>query len=423
MKPIWGMILASAIALPASKVTAQSTRPDSDISRWLSDLNADDWHLREQAESELIKYGPDASPAVEALLKATHDPEVQERGHQILRRIGSYVYPAFVTLHLHAAPAKQAFAAIAAAAHVFLPAESEHLWDLPLPTVTLDAYRQPFWTVVVQACRQTHLTVILDTADMRTVELAQGDIGDPCDQNAILGLTPRTYLMFDSTTVNLKFPMMAEPDVRVLSFPIRDSDENELWTFEEAVDTSNQDHIFESPSATEGSREGHWVMALLHIGTGPRVLSELKLKAAVIVQTSSAKLEVDDFAHMTQASSTDDGLTITAVRRPTPQAGTWEVEVTVQASDFSQEQADLIDRYFKDSTRLLDAEGRPFIPISSTLSMSSGRVMRQIIFSRYGLGLSEPAGEPSRLLVEIPTSARQESVPMEWRNVSLTGKN
>src|ERR1700722_6317662 len=147
MRWVLGVILAGALALPMAAI-GQTTQPDEGMSKWLANLGADDWNLRERAESELVKYGPDAAPALRGLIQQSSDPEVQSRAQEALRRIGSFMYPAFVTVHLHQTPAKEAFLEIAEAAHTVLPAADDEMWNRSLPTVTIEAEREPFWSVV-----------------------------------------------------------------------------------------------------------------------------------------------------------------------------------------------------------------------------------------------------------------------------------
>jgi len=414
----WVVVFAVVVALPLAGAAGQTTQPNDGISRWLADLGADDWKVRERAEAELVKYGPDAVPALQGIMKASQDPEVQERAQQALREIAGFMYPAFVTVHLRQTPAKEAFAEIAAAAHVELPAADDDLWSRtrPMPVVTLEADRMPFWEAVAEACRQTHLTLKLDTADFRTVELTPGEIGHPSDKSPVLGMTPVPEPLLDGESVNVKFPMMAEPDVRVLEYPL-------LWSFEEAVDTAHADHTFDPPTVTDAWESGHWVMALLHMGASPRRLVELRVKAAVVLETSAARLVVADFAKLTTATVMDNGIRITATRRALPHPGFWEVDVSVTPGPMPPEEEALIDRYFKDSTRLLDDQGRPFFPLSSELSTSRGTMTRQFIFSRHGTAPTYRRGEPSRLLVELPTASREDSVPLSWEDVGLENGN
>jgi len=406
-----GIILACACAIPAAGTMAQTTQPSGQLARWLADLGSETWRAREAAEAALVRYGPDAVPALNQLIRQNPDLEVQSRAHEILRRIQSWpLYAKFVTVHLHQVPARAAFAEIAAAAGMPLPAADAGVWNAPLPTVTLDFDRAPFWNVVVEACRQAHLCLQLDPADLRTVELRRGDIGNPCISQAILGIPPQEAMTFDTGAMNLKFPLIAEPDVRILECPVAENSQP-LWSFEEALDENGRSYAIESPSITDATESGHWVEAMLDSDRPVHEFSSIRIKACVILQSEGALLEVGDFGRLATASAVSSGLTLTATR-----TGPMSATVSIRRGPFSAQQADLIDRYFKVSTRLLDEQGRPFETASSDLSLTRSAIIRHIVFSQTA---GSPPRQPQKLLIDVPTAVRQILIPLSWRDVVL----
>ena len=67
-----------APAAPAAQ--AKPTPPSkSAIDALVKQLSHDDWKLREKAQADLARFGPEAVPTLEALLAETKDPELRAR--------------------------------------------------------------------------------------------------------------------------------------------------------------------------------------------------------------------------------------------------------------------------------------------------------------------------------------------------------
>jgi hypothetical protein len=150
---------------PAAGESDESGKPvlrPEEIARWIRELGAKDFQMREKAMKALEDAG---QPAVKALTEAalSTDPEVQRRAKALLEQIeiNGAVAPTLVALRLRDVPVPDAVEKLAKQSRLKLnlvPQQGPGRQQLEQKRISLDVQRVPFWEALERLCEAANLT-------------------------------------------------------------------------------------------------------------------------------------------------------------------------------------------------------------------------------------------------------------------------
>ena len=149
---------AAIIGCAAALGAAPSSQPAPDrVETLIAKLSGGTPSLRRQARDELVQIGRDAVPQLQAAAKSAADPETRSASEVVLKRIAAHdeFGPTLITLHARGS-GPEIFQALGKQAGVRFAPRSPDTWprDKPLPTISVDFDRLPFWEAVLRAGTQ-----------------------------------------------------------------------------------------------------------------------------------------------------------------------------------------------------------------------------------------------------------------------------
>jgi hypothetical protein len=150
---------------PAAGERDENGRPvvrPEEIARWIRELGAKDFQVREKAMKSLEDAG---QPAVKGLNEAAQstDPEVQRRAKALLEQIeiNEAVAPTLVALRLRDVPVPDAVEKLAKQSRLKLnlvPQQGPGRQQLEQKRITLELQRVPIWEALERLCEVANLT-------------------------------------------------------------------------------------------------------------------------------------------------------------------------------------------------------------------------------------------------------------------------
>jgi hypothetical protein len=230
------VILVLALALPAwcqAQTTTPTTSPTTspattqaaasngeDFDALVKRLGSTDWKERQLAEQGIVKMGTAVVPRVEELGKKSADPEVQQRAKAIVRQIAmaSLTEPTLVTLKFKNAPAGEVYADLFKQVGAQIELWPPNLFAAgarPIPAVTIDVNKVPFWEAISKLEAQTGLFPRSMGDQMRLSERRMGGINngrkrEVCVTGPFMVTTDDTFPMLTEIKV------FVEPRVRMI---------------------------------------------------------------------------------------------------------------------------------------------------------------------------------------------------------------
>jgi hypothetical protein len=435
------LVGALALAEPTGAV-----RQAGDSENWITQLAADDWKVRQQAEDRLVAVGEEALPRLAKLAGSAADGEVRTRAQSAMARIEQerITGKSLVTMDLKDATAAEALAELARQARAPIPTDPPNLLGKTSKRVSLRVDHKPFWEVMQSFSAQTGLEVAEITRHNREIGLGltQGGTGWMEKPIALSGpLLIRADRLSRISTARLKAPggvseefnisltAFAEPKLRVLDYSgtlrlreVVDERGNSLIPPEDGAGPANVD-VF--GNARDGNTCRWEVGATLHRpkGAGTRI-RRFSASCAVQVQTRSAVLEAP-MAGARNAERVVDGLRM-AVK--TLDAGRCEVAVFRDGRSETEWLGVRLQLYAGEA-RLMGEQGQVLARgqrgVDADDSPDNQRMDVRIKFAREGpdegikdvkrKGLSEA----TKLQWEFPTEVRELVVPFEFHDLPI----
>lgn len=449
----------------AQPAQTQPAQPDPALEAAITGLSHDDWRVREKAQQDVARFGRPAVPRIQALLGETKDPDLRARLEGVLKQIeeNDTSGPTFVTLHLKDADPALAFDELARQAGAKLQTQPPALLQRPdMPRITISAERQPFWDVMRQLCAACKVRP--DRSGGGTLTLAADD-GSWARRPAV---TSGPFLVTAAemyVTRGVRFgaepaaapenppagnaPAPAPPDalerlrarhlaggndvphdhaqlqVEALFEPKLHSMAWTVGNVVEATDDAGKSLVLtrgaepRRRSVYGGSRSGEWEgIVWLDVPARDRPdarLARVKFLSRFSVQTGVERIEVPDVL-----SAKDVERVIGPARlvvRGVTKRGDRHYELSVASYPVGDVQAWRAVQvgHFRRGPRLLDANGRELMSGGGSSSMSEKEYTSQMRFTPQANG----AGEPVKLVWEVPTGVNVITVPVEFENLPL----
>jgi hypothetical protein len=414
----------------APPATGPTTRPN--IEPLIQQLGDDNWKIRQKAQDQIVAAGEDAVPRLQDVLKETHDEEVRARVEAALGQIAANNRnaPTLITLHLKDAPAQTVVAEIAQQAHTEVGAWPEYVWRNVNQKVTINADKQPFWTVMKDVCRQTHLVPepMGGSSRNRITLMQRGNAwgNQPTSSQGcylVMAQSAQRNHTVDyanggnaQTNFNLSLRCYIDPKVRI----IRGSREAKI---EEAVDDKGNslalpNHNFENSFTPPWNGSWCWDVSV-PLQYRPDMGAKLARLRGSMHFTVITKAQTWDVPEILAAKEVEKTLptckyTIHQVTKNGDSQYTLKITITTAKdqnggpmSDFSTLQQQI---------KLVDANGRSYDTSGGGGGGGNGTVNYEFSFYNSTGG---PLGVPTRLVWEIPIEMKDVSVPIEFNDLPL----
>lgn len=220
LAPAWARAQDTKPAVPTTGPTTRSAVSNEEFDALAKQLGSKDWKERDGAEKRIVKMGEGAVAHIEALAKTSPDPEVQQRARAILRQsaMASITEPTLVTLKFKDAPAGEVYADLFKQAGAQIELWPPNLFAggaRPIPAVTIDLYKVPFWEAISKLEAQTGLFPRRMGDEVRLIERRMGGVNkgkkpDVCVTGPFMVTTNDAFAML--TEINV----FVEPRVRVI---------------------------------------------------------------------------------------------------------------------------------------------------------------------------------------------------------------
>jgi hypothetical protein len=396
-------------------------------------LGDDSWQLRQKAQDQLVRLGPDIRDRLAQALKQTTDEEVRTRIEAIIRQIDESraTGTSFITLHLKKASPKDAFAELAKQANAPIRAMPANLWESrTFDPKDIDLDHQPFWLAMKALCNTFGVVPQVNGMDHDLL------VGDRNNGAHILGQAPAVTsgpFMVCATTINrrnyvdlnqpqniqrncsVQIMVLAEPKIRVLqgSWAAR---------IDQAVDEKGNS-IAMPLAGNEGimnpGNSWMWNMTcnLVPKSGGGEKIARLKGSGHFLVQTRAESAEIPDVQSAKNVTRALGGkqLILKELRKTADNA--YEAHVSLQG--WAPAEWNLM---FNNTLKLVDAKGNALLREmpNMTAGGANGQPMEmKIPFKRTMWNNGEVAGDPVKLIWEVPTETKEVTVPFEFTNLPL----
>jgi hypothetical protein len=289
-----------------------------------------------------------------------------------------------------------------------------------------------FWQAIKELSGKTNVTLQRVGMD-RELVLVQGQ-GKPwlnlptAEHGPFLVVAHSAYLshIADLTTkevrrgCTIRFTVYAEPKIKVLKG---------LYSaeIEEAVDENGAPLAPQQARPDRMATNSSWAWSMNAILTPPPGVGErierLRGSGRFIIQTRSEKAEIDDILNAKGVVKViqNDRLVIKEVKTT---GVTYTVHLALERGGPSGGgaalAADWNENNLAATLRLVDANGDPLTRRNyASGGVTDEQVSMNLIFSRQDWNGNVSAGEPVKLIWEVPTETAEISVPFEFRDLPL----
>ncbi len=410
----------------------QVAPPDATVAHWIAQLSGEEWSARQEATDQLVRWGEDARPALEAVIRDSKDVEGRTRAESALRQIDEnrIIGPTYVTLHYKDTSAEQVFADLGKQARVHWEPDDVTMWkDGRLPLVSIDVQRQPLCAVLADLCRKTHLMVkpssdpdkaclALDEEDsFDRPSSAHGPFLVVADEIHVdKGMTLKSARPV-TTEFTLQCTVLREPKLRILSC-------SSSLEVEEAIDEKGNSLVqptqADEVAAMDKPQPGQpltLIASLLYPPNAGKQIARFKGSATFVVQTRGELIEMTNVMKPSGAGHKAAGAVFT-LKKMQKTSGGYEAIMAVQRNLLPDAEWERLGTIVEGAlAQLLDARGNAYVPRGSNPGNSSNDVIEvKLQFASEGV---DSLGEPSKLVLEVPVETKDLKVPFEFKDLPI----
>ncbi|HEV8290645.1 MAG TPA: hypothetical protein VGP94_01920, partial [Tepidisphaeraceae bacterium] len=416
--------------LPTTLPTTRPFADDARIEHLIHELSADAWQTRQKAQDALVQYGLDIRPRLATVLRETKDEEARTRVEAALRQIeeNRTTGASLITLHMKGASPKEVFAEISRQASAELRPSPVNLWESKSwPAVDLDFERQPFWQAIGEVCNKFGLAPQNNMAmEMVIGEKSAGPklwgeapslISGPF--LIVCGYINRSHSIDLNQAANVRrsctvqFMIYPEPKMRVLqgTHSVR---------IEEAVDEKGHTLAIPGLPPDMGFNTNTWPWSMSaslmpQVNTGKQI-ARLRGSGRFIIQTRAEQAEIGEVQNARGVTKIVAGkrFTLKEVRK---QGNQYVAMVTLYRAGWSPNEWNYM-MYPQQTFRMVDARGVPLMRLGNgTGGGGPDQMDIDIQFQRQNWNGTENAGEPVKLLWEVPVEMKEIGVPFEFTDL------
>ncbi|HEY7116108.1 MAG TPA: HEAT repeat domain-containing protein [Tepidisphaeraceae bacterium] len=439
---------ASRPATPAIKPVTAASKPVTAASRSaatldvqdsakigaaIKALSADSWKERQAAQDTLVGFGSEVVGRLQDLANAAEDEEVRTRAAAALRQIeeGAEIGGSVVTIHVKDARPQDVFEQLGKQARCEFPTYPGNLWQqqgvFPA-TVTMDLERVNFWTAFKEACQKSGVTP-QQIGNGHRMSLCRGTAAYWNGPSVVTGpfmvVANRVYR---SNSIDLASPAnvqrdfslglsaFAEPKIHVIQSSYN-------VNVEEAVD-DHGNSLASSDRIMNGMSSGQqfiWNLSarLAYPAHNPGTrIARFKGSVKFTVQTKSQTLDVPEILNAKNLERTVAGRRI-VIKQAKKNGDQYELQMTIYRDQMGEQEWSSM-QYPGYALRLLDKDGKALSSRGWGGGFDGKEMNYNWNFARDAWGGEDTrAGEPFRLVWEIPTQTREMEVRFEFKDLPI----
>ena len=432
---------AAAAPAAAAASSQPATQPDPQrVDALVAQLGDEDAKLRARASDELAAMAEGVEGQLKAVQGRVTDPQIRSALDTLLFNIqhARENGPSLVTMKRAAAPLGDVLDVLAKQGGIEFGADFPHG---ERPPIDVDFQRAPLWQALLDVCGKSGLAfrsiegnrVLLDS-------VAQGTVATPAAASGPFLVTVARVELNISKAVNfgglkpmnIRTNAAAAPPCRLYLFAWS---EPRLRTVRWSVD--GVDAIAEC--VTDTGERLRAIAGMRVAGASGRVnsrsetqliltapekpatkIARMKLIARFIIQGGVEQLELDNPLAVKNHAADVAGMSvlIRSVNKMTDDQYSYEVVIR-RGSRNPAEWPVLSGMLMQYPCKLLDAEGNTLSPRGGSSSSAPNEVTQTMTVSRAGFGAGPKAGEPVKLVWELPSDLEQRVVPLEFRDIPL----
>jgi hypothetical protein len=417
---------------PTTLPTTQPSPLNPQIEQFIRDLSAETWQTRQKAQDALVQYGLDIRPRLNALLRETRDEEVRTRVEAALRHIeeNRSTGASLITLHMKGASPREIFAELSRQASAELRPSPVNLWESKSwPAVDIDIERQPFWQAIQEVCTkfgvapQNNMAMEMVIGDRNAGPKLWGEapyvISGPF--LVVCAYINRSHSVDLNQIKNIRrsctvqFMIYPEPKMRVLqgTHSVR---------IDEALDENGNSLAIPGLPPDMGFNTNTWpwnmsASLMPQLNTGQKI-SKMRGAGRFIIQTRSEQAEISEVQNARNVTKVVAGkrFMLKEIRR---QGNQYVAMITLYRAGWNQNEWNFM-MYPQQTFRMVDARGIPLMRLGNGSSGGGPDQMDiDIQFQRQNWNGTENAGEPVKLLWEVPVETKEVTVPFEFADLPL----
>ncbi len=402
----------------------------------LAQLNHDDWTVRQKAQDELVLLGDAIRERLQASLRSAPNEEVRTRLEAALAQIAerALVGPSIVTIRMKGAHPKEVFAELARQAGAQLRPNPTNLWESrEWPKVDLDIDQQPFWQAMREICSKVGVSPQTSGRERDMVIMDRNASGRPFGEAPAVVAGPflivanyinrSHYVDLNQPanvrrTATIQLSVYAEPKIRVVQAAYAPD-------VEECVDARGNDLAMPRNAAVTLHMQppsGGWMWNMSvslqpKADTGDRI-ARLKAATRFMMQTKSETVEVDNVMAASNVTRTIGGRKFLLKDIKKIGDNNYATQLTVYKAGWSAQEWTMA--YAWNTFRLVDAEGNDLSRVGvSQTSAGADQMNVTLQFQRLNWAGQREAGEPAKLVWEVPTQTREVEIPFEFKDIPL----
>jgi hypothetical protein len=336
--------------------------------------------------------------------------------------------PSRITLHFKNAHPKTVFAELSRQAQAPLRPYPPNLWDsAQWPEIDVDLDAVSYWAALRELCGKTGLSLQRiglqrDLALMRGAMRPFWDcpsiehgpflvVANSIHCNTLIDLSAPNQ---STSTCTIQMILCAEPRITVLKVlsGVR---------IEEAID-ENGNALSVSPSAVPDHMPPvtspllNLTAALAPTPAAGKTIARLKGHVRLVIQARSETVEVPNILAAKNLTRTAGSRSF-LLKDVTRSGETYTLQMTLYRDRSNR--PDCTDINISGTFRLVDAAGRLLTRRSPFSPPDAERIDLNLMFGREDWAGAEGAGEPAKLIWEVPVEARQLSLPFLFTNLPL----
>ena len=424
------LLLAAATPLRA----APATNPATEIPSLIQQLSDDDWKLRQKAQERLVSIGDAAIEPLRTVARDSKDEEVRTRAESALRQIAekSRSGPTLITLHLQDAPLPTAIQQLAEQAKVEIGLWPPALAQQLQTKITLDADREPFWTVVRKLCDKTGLGLERSGQhnQITLVQRAEPWSKRPYSTQGVFMIVANSLQRNHSvdlavpanvtTSFNMHLTALVDPKVKAMQGTT-------MVHLDEVTDDRGNSLVpqgFVPRSMTVPGWGSNWMWDLhAPLQYRPDMGKRITLFRGSVRFLVQEKVDVWEIDNILTTPNPERPIpigkyAITGLRKTADRA--YELAISIEHSaNMVPNQSPLTDfTTIQRSIRLLDASGLPYRLSGGGGGGGGGRLQYTLNYQAQDQP-NKPAGPPAKLIWEIPLELKEVTVPIELKDIPI----
>jgi len=433
---------APATTRPTSPPATQPAITSSpEIEGLLAQFQSDNWRARDQAQDGLAAMAQAVEPRLRQFVGTTANAEARTRAQLVLNQIASLrkLGPTRVSLHLKDATPQVAYAELSRQCGLPIVPRGESLWRrVNQATITLDLTDEPFWAAMRRVSINFGLCAIFTGGDEEPAKITLiGDSGEEMSSPAafngsfmVLATKLARRSAFDAAyegddkkpagnsevalTVWMSF--FADPKWRIVAHP------EQTTAIDSACDDQGKPLPRIEPMRMEVFKPDNpiWLMRtdIKHVPANCTKLKNVKGNFRIVLLEQSEPIEFPSIMTVHNALRKIGERTV-QIKEAVKEGEGYKVRLTIFRNGLSTQ--DWRQQRESQGVQLLDEKGRSLTHGGFNAEENGDQVDYEFNFFKVdptGQAVNN-AGDPSKLIVQLPLEPREVTVPFEFKELAI----